>query len=154
MPNTYTNLLFHIVFGTKHRKPLIGLAWEDDLHAYIGGIVRRIKGVLLSADGMPDHVHLLTRLPPAIAVSDAVRFAKANSSKWASERDDVRYFEWQVGYAAFSVGASDVDRVRQYIEAQKEHHRSKSFHEEYLDLLRAHNVEFDLRYVFDEEHIV
>jgi REP element-mobilizing transposase RayT len=153
MPNTYTNLLFHIVYGTKYRKPLIKAEWQDDLYGDMGGIIRDQKGILLSAGGMPDHVHLLAKLPPTIAVSDMLRLIKANSSKWAGERDDVPYFEWQEGYAAFSVSESQVDRVRDYVLHQEEHHRTMPFKQEYLGLLRKHKIEFDERYVFEEEHI-
>ena len=126
MPNTYTNLLFHIVYSTKYRKPLIDAKWQDDLYAYMGGIIREEKGILLCAGGMADHVHLLAKLPPTIAVSDMLRLIKTNSSKWLGERDDVRYFEWQEGYAAFSVSESQADRVREYVLHQEEHHRRGS----------------------------
>jgi putative transposase len=153
MPNTYTNLLFHIVYSTKYRKPLITLDRQDDLYGYIGGIIREQKGILLTAGGMADHVHLLAKLPPTIAVSDMLRLIKANSSKWANERGDVTDFEWQAGYAAFSVSESQGGRVRGYIETQEAHHRRLPFRDEYLALLRKHNIEFDERYVFEEEHI-
>jgi len=153
MPNTYTNLLFHIVYSTKYRKPLIQAEWRDDLYAYMGGIIRAEKGILLCAGGTSDHVHLLAKLPPTIAVSDMLRLVKANSSKWLGERDDVDYFEWQAGYAAFSVSESQVDRVREYVQHQEEHHRRILFNDEYLGLLRKHNIPFDERYVFEEEHL-
>jgi REP element-mobilizing transposase RayT len=154
MPNTYTNLLFHIVYSTKYRKPLIKPEWQDDLYGYIGGIIREEKGILLTAGGMSDHIHLLAKLPPTIAVSDMLRLIKADSSKWLNERDDVGgTFEWQTGYAAFSVSESQVPRVRGYIQTQEEHHRRQAFKDEYLGLLRKHHIEFDERYVFDEEHI-
>jgi len=153
MANTFTNLLFHIVYSTKYRKPLITSSWQDEMYGYIGGIIRAEKGILLAAGGMADHIHLLAKLPPTIAVSDMLQLIKANSSKWASERDDVRYFEWQRGYAAFSVSESRVPSVREYIQHQGEHHRTLSFKEEYLAMLRKHNIEFDERYVFDEEVI-
>ena len=119
----------------------------------MGGIIREENGILLCAGGMADHVHLLAKLPPTIAVSDMLRLIKANSSKWANERDDVRYFEWQEGYAAFSVSESRGDRVHDYVLCQEEHHRSMPFKEEYLGLLRKHKITFDERYVFEEEHI-
>jgi len=153
MPNTYTNLLFHIVYSTKYRKPLIKPSWQDELYGYMGGIIRAEKGILLVAGGIEDHVHLLAKLPPTIAVSDMLRLIKANSSKWAYGRPDVPYFEWQAGYAAFSVSESNVPSVRKYIGSQEEHHRKQSFRDEYLALLRRHNIEFDERYVFEEEHI-
>ena len=153
MPNTYTNLLFHIVYSTKYRKPLIQPSWQDELYGYMGGIIRAEKGILLVAGGIEDHVHLLAKLPPTIAVSDMLRLIKANSSKWANERSDVPYFEWQAGYGAFSVSESNVPSVRKYIDSQEEHHRKQAFRDEYLALLRRHNIEFDERYVFEEEHI-
>jgi putative transposase len=153
MPNTYTNLLFHIVYSTKYRKPLIARPWQDDLYGYIGGIIRSEKGVLLTACGMTDHLHLLAKLPPTIAISDMLRLIKTNASKWSNERDDVRYFEWQIGYAAFSVSESQTGRLRRYIRTQEEHHRKISFREEYLALSRKHKIEFAERYVFEEEHI-
>ncbi len=153
MPNTYTNLLFHIVYSTKYRKPLIRPSWQDELYGYTGGILRAEKAVLLVAGGIENHVHLLAKLPPTIAVSGMLRLIKANTSKWANQRSDVRYFEWQAGYAAFSVSESKAPSVREYIGSQQEHHRIQSFRDEYLALLRRHNIEFDERYVFEEEHI-
>jgi REP element-mobilizing transposase RayT len=153
MPNTYTNLLFHIVYSTKCRKPFITPDWQDDLYGYIGGIIREQKGILLAVGGMADHVHLLAKLPPTIAVSDMLRLVKTNSSKWANERADIRDFEWQAGYAAFSVSESQGDRVRGYIRTQETHHRRQPFKDEYLELLRKHNIAFDERYVFEEERI-
>ena len=153
MSNTYTNLLFHIVYSTKYRKPLIKPAWRDDLYAYMGGIIRDSHGILLAAGGMADHVHLLAKLPPTIAVSDMLRLIKTNSSRWLRDREDVSYFEWQEGYAAFSVSESQAARVRQYIATQEQHHDAWKFEDEYLGLLRKHSVPSDERYVFDEEHI-
>jgi hypothetical protein len=92
-------------------------------------------------------------LTPTIAISDMLRLIKANSSKWANEREDVRYFAWQAGYAAFSVSESQLETVREYIRTQAKHHQRTSFRSGYLTLLRKHNIEFDERYVFEEEHI-
>ncbi|MCE9553764.1 MAG: transposase [Planctomycetes bacterium] len=103
---------------------------------------------------MPDHVLLLARLSPTIAVSDALRLIKTNSSKWGNERANMAgRFEWQTGYAAFSVSESQVTIVRQYIQRQQEHHRERTFREEFIGLLRKHNIEFDERYLFEETHI-
>jgi REP element-mobilizing transposase RayT len=96
MSNTYTNLLFHVVYSTKYRKSIIRSQWQDDLYGYIGGIIRSEKGILLTIGGTSDHVHLFAKLPPTIAVSDMLRLTKTNSSRWVNERGDVRYFEWQV----------------------------------------------------------
>lgn len=153
--STFTNLLFHIIYSTKYRKPFIRPDWQDDLYGYIGGIVREKKGTLLRIGGIEDHVHLLAKLSPAIAISDVLRTIKANSSKWINERSDVtRKFEWQSGYAAFSVSESQMPAVADYIANQAEHHREKTFEEEFLAILKKHNIEFDMRYVFEQEVIV
>lgn len=103
---------------------------------------------------MSDHVHLLARLSPTIAVSDVLRLIKTNSSKWVNERANATgRFEWQTGYAAFSVSESQVPKVRQYIQLQQEHHRERTFREELIGLLRKHNIDFDERNLFEETHI-
>ena len=150
--STFSNLLFHIVYSTKYRKPTIAPNWEDELYGYIGGIIRERQGVLLRINGMPDHVHILAKLNPSIAISDVVRDVKANSSRWINERSDVVLpFEWQKGYAVFSVSESQVDAVRNYIANQKTHHEKKTFEDEFLALLKRHNIPFDLKYVFEHD---
>jgi len=150
--STYTNLLFHIIYSTKYRKPWIHAAWQDDLYGYIGGILRENKGTLLKIGGVADHVHLLAKLSPTIAISDVLRVVKTNSSKWINEREDVHYkFQWQPGFAAFSVSESQFPIVETYIANQAEHHRSKTFEEEFLGILKKHNIEYDTRYVFEQE---
>jgi putative transposase len=152
--STFTNLLFHVVYSTKYRQNSIVPEWEDEMYGYIGGIVREEKGILLKIGGMPDHVHLLAKFPPTIAVSDMLRLIKTNSSKWVNERPDVKSkFEWQSGYGAFSVSESQVPIVSKYIANQKEHHKNKSFEDEYLETLKRHGIQYDLRYVFEKEVI-
>ena len=152
--STYTNLLFHIIYSTKYRKPSIDPLWQDELYAYIGGILRDNRGVLLKAGGIEDHIHLLAKLPPTIAVSDMLRLMKANSSKWINEtKKPKKSFEWQPGYAAFSVSESQVGTVESYIENQREHHQKRTFQEEFLLLLKKHGIEYDPQYVFEEEVI-
>ncbi len=152
--STFTNLLFHIVYSTKYRKPVIQKSWQDDLYGYVGGIIRNHKGTLLCMGGVMDHVHLLAKLSPTIAVSDMLRLIKSNSSTMVNETMRPRIpFEWQPGYAAFSVSESQYERVRDYILNQEEHHRKKSFQEEFIELLEKHNIAYDLRYVFEQEII-
>ena len=152
--STFTNLLFHIIYSTKYRKPTIRTQWQDDLYGYIGGIVRDQKGTLLKIGGVEDHVHLLVKLSPTIAISDVLRKIKSNSSKWINERSDVnRKFEWQSGYAAFSVSESQLPAVIECIANQAEHHRKKTFEDEFLAILEKHNIDFDMRYVFEHEVI-
>lgn len=148
MAGTYTNLLYHIVFSTKERRQLITPAIEEDLYSYIGGIVRGVGGVQLEIGGVADHVHLLIKLKPMLAVSDVVRDIKANSSKWLNERSAIYKFAWQDGFAAFTVSESQVAAVRAYIRGQKEHHARMSFQDEVLALLKRHRVEFDERYLW------
>lgn len=150
MAGTYTNLLYHLVFSTKNRQPSINPNDEDDLYAYIGGIVRGIDGTCLEINGMPDHIHLLIKLPPKIAVSDALRTIKANSSKWYNEtkKPNVK-FSWQDGYAAFSVSRSQIGDVRAYIRNQKKHHGTKQFESELMMMLERNEIDFDEKYLWD-----
>lgn len=121
-----------------------------ELHAYLGGLTRELKGKALAINGMEEHVHLLVSLPPSISLSDALRFLKSNSCKWAHEKWRERsIFAWQLGYGAFSVSKSNVSEVTNYIRNQEEHHRKISYEEEFLVLLRKHGIEYDERYVWD-----
>ncbi len=150
MAGTYTKLFYHLVFSTKHRSGFITPAIEVELHKYIAGIVRGLEGSCVEINGMPDHVHLLAILPPKIAVSDALREIKANSSKWVHEtKPDLAKFGWQDGYAAFTVSRSAVEPVREYIRDQKLHHRERDYKAELLGLLARHEVEYDERYIWD-----
>ena len=149
MAGTYTNLLYHIVFSTKNRLPLITPQLKEDLYAYMGGIVRGEGGTLLEINGMPDHVHLLVKLKPTTAISDFLRVLKANSSKWANEKKRLRKLGWQEGYAAFTVSESQSPRVRNYIRNQEEHHGKQDYKSELLSLLKKHRVEYDERYLWD-----
>jgi REP element-mobilizing transposase RayT len=150
--STHHGVLLHVVFSTKYRKPLIEAQWSDELYAYIGGVVHEHKSTLLQAGGIEDHVHLLLKLHPEFAISKTVQLLKANSSKWVNDSDRTKgKFGWQRGYGAFSVSQSMADTVKQYIANQREHHRKSSFKEEYLSMLQKHNIEFDMRYVFESE---
>jgi putative transposase len=150
MAGTYTNLIYHVVFSTKNRYGFITPTIEEELFKYIGGIIRGIDGVCLEINGMPDHLHILMKLPPKIAVSNALRDIKANSSKWVNEtKKGLHKFGWQDGYAAFTVSRSQVEPVRQYIRNQKAHHAQRDFKTELLALLEKHGVEYDPRYIWD-----
>src|SRR5437868_8045117 len=132
MPDSYTNLLYHIVFSTKDRRPLITPEHEVRLYDYIGGTVRRAGGgISLELNGTEDHIHLLAKLGPSRAVSDVLRDLKANASGWMHDVfPALKHFSWQRGYGAFTVSQSNVDEVRRYIAKQKEHHRKVSFRDE------------------------
>lgn len=150
--STHHGILLHVVFSTKYRKPWLHEKWRDDLYAYIGGIVKDHKSILLKAGGIEDHVHLLLRIHPEFAISKTVQLLKANSSKWINEtRKTSRRFEWQRGHGAFSVSQSMSETVKQYIETQIEHHRNQSFQSEYLAMLNKHGIEYDPAYVFETE---
>ena len=123
MAGTFTNLLYHSVFSTKHRTPLVTTDIQAGLYEYMGGIIRGEGGVLLEIGGMADHVHLLAKFKPAKSVSEMLNRIKAKSSGWMnSERLPRGGFSWREGYAAFTVSESQVPGVRQYIQTQDEHH--------------------------------
>ena len=144
MSHTFTQLLYHIVFGTRDRAALIGPGLRDDLYPYMAGIVRNERGSLLAIGGMPDHLHLLVRLKPAVSLSDLLCSVKANSSRWVHERPDPpRGFAWQEGYGAFTVSESSAGSVCRYIQNQEDHHRGRNFEEEWIALLKLHGIEFD-----------
>jgi putative transposase len=150
MASTFTNLLYHVVFSTKHREPLITEVLRPELHQYIGGIIRDERGVLLEAGGIPDHIHLVAKFRADVSVAEMLRRIKANSSRWANEREHpAGRFAWQVGYGAFSVSESQVGEVIAYVRRQAEHHRTMTFQEEFLKFLRRHGIEFDERYLWD-----
>ena len=150
MATTYTKLLYHIIFSTKRREPLVTDGLRDDLYSYIGGIIRKKNGMLEQIGGMPVHLHVLVRIRPDMSVSEIVRLVKANSSKWANERPDSRgRFGWQEEYAAFTVSSSQLPAIRSYVRQQADHHRNRTFQEEYLEFLRRHEIEFDEAYIWD-----
>jgi len=150
MPSTYTNLLYHIIFSTKDRRPFITRALKDELHPYIGGIILDAGGKPIEIGGVEDHVHILAKLPATLALSDALRLIKTNSSKWVGEHPElVRTFAWQTGYAAFTVSKSQSGSVRDYILNQERHHRRKTFKQELVSLLKKNDIEYDERYLWD-----
>ena len=146
MPHSYTNLLYHIVFATKGRLPLLEIESRPRLYDYLGGAIRGLGGVALEIGGVVDHVHTLVKLRPNIAVSEFLQKLKANSSGWLNRSRRER-FAWQEGYAAFTVSESQVERVRQYISQQEDHHRKVNFTDELMALLRAHHIDFDAAYL-------
>ncbi len=144
MGNAFTKLLFHVVFSTKYRQPLIHEGMREELYAYMEDTLRRRDGVLLAIGGMPDHVHLLVRLKADMAVSKIVQAIKAHSSKWIHTHPNLpREFAWQNGYGAFSVSESRSREVWRYIQSQEEHHRQVSYETELRSLLARHRVAFD-----------
>ncbi len=148
MPGTYCNLLYHIVFSTKERRPLVSPAMKPRLQDYLGAIVRGEEGELLEVNVVADHAHLLLRVHPARAVADMLRLIKANSSKWVNQtfrREPT--FAWQEGYSAFTVSQSQVPRLVTYIRGQEEHHQKRDFRRELVSLLRRNGIAFEERYL-------
>ena len=148
MPQSLANILVHHVFSTKDRAPLLVDDWRDDLHGYIGGIVRRCGGDLLAANSVSDHIHLLLSLPRTITAADLVREIKTGATKWIHARAP-HGFHWQSGYGIFSVSPGHKAVVTQYIANQQEHHRQVSFQDEYRRLLEKYSIPYDERYVWD-----
>ena len=148
MSSTHLSLHYHLVFSTKNRVPNIAEAWRGRLHAYLGGVVRNVEGVPEAIGGVADHVHLLIGLRATARLADVVRDVKAVSSRWVHEEAGDREFSWQEGYGAFTVSASQRDMVREYIAKQEEHHRKRTFQEEYVELLQRSGVEYDDRYLW------
>jgi len=150
MSRTYTHLVTHLVFSTKNRENLITADMKPELHAYLGGLTRELKGKAYIVNGMPDHIHMLVSLPPVVSISEALRFIKANSSGWIHEKwPQHSSFAWQLGYGAFSVSKSTISTVVKYIQNQEQHHRKLTYKEEFVDFLRVHEIEYDERYIWE-----
>ena len=148
MSQSYTNLIYHIIFSTKNRQPLITDIYQPRLYDYIGGTIRGLNGISLALNGTEDHVHLLTKLPPNKALSDVLRELKANASGWMHNVfPELKDFSWQRGYGAFTLSQSKVEDVRQYIAVQKEHHQRVSFCDEFIQFLKANQIEYDERFL-------
>jgi putative transposase len=147
MPSTYISLHYHLIFSTKNRQNLINDGWRDRLFAYLGGIITGLNGVPEGIGGVSDHVHLLVGLKATHCLSDVLRELKKRSSTWIHEQIGLSSFAWQEGYAAFTVGATSRDAVLNYIANQQEHHRTKSFREELIELLTRANISFDLKFL-------
>jgi REP element-mobilizing transposase RayT len=148
MSDSYTNLLYHIIFSTKYRRPLITPEYEIRLYDYIGGTVRGEGGICLELNGVPDHLHLLLKLRPDHTLSAMLRKLKANASGWMHDLfPALKHFKWQRGYAAFTVSQSNVEAVSRYISRQKKHHQAISSRDEFIQFLKVNKIEFDERYV-------
>ncbi len=136
------------IFSTEGRRPWIKAEFRDDLIAYLGGIVREMNGTALIINGADDHVHMLIRARPVHSAAEIARVVKANSSRWLREKHSGA-FAWQIGYGVFSVSESSVDAVAKYIAGQEEHHRKRSFQQEYVAFLKKNHVEYYPRYIWD-----
>jgi REP element-mobilizing transposase RayT len=149
MAHSYISNYYHCVFSTKERRRLITPDLEERLWPFLGGIARQHDMKALAIGGVEDHVHLLLSLPSTLAVAKAIQVIKGESSKWVHDTfPQHRTFQWQEGYGAFSLGISQKDVTVTYIQKQKEHHRKKTFQEEFLSFLAKHGIEYDPRYVW------
>jgi putative transposase len=150
MANTYSQIYIQIVFTVQGRQNLIPKPKRNELHKYITGIVAKRNQKLLSIFAMPDHVHLLIGMKPDISISDLVRDIKAGSSKFISDNNWVNgKFHWQEGFGAFSYSKSQIDNVIQYINNQEQHHKKRTFKDEYLDFLNKFEIEYNEKYIFE-----
>ena len=151
MANTYSQLYIQIVFAVKGRQNLISNKWKEELYKYITGIVSNQQQKLIAINGMPDHIHILIGLKPNKMLSDLVRDIKANSSRFINEKGWVNgKFEWQTGFGSFSYSNSQLTNVINYIQNQEEHHKTKTFKEEYLVFLKLFNIDYKDEYLFEE----
>ena len=150
MSQSLSKVILHIIFSTKNREPWLESDVRPRMHAYLATVCRDLGAELVRVGGVADHVHIVTTLPRTVSQAQLVEEIKKASSKWIKTLD-ARYrgFFWQRGYGAFSVSPSQLDTLVQYVEAQQEHHRTRTFQEEYRELLRRHGVDFDERYVWD-----
>jgi len=149
MAQTLVNLLVHLVFSTKNRQPLIRREIEQELFAYMAGILKKLDSAGLAINGTSDHVHLLITQSKNVALSRLVAELKRSSSKWIKTKGpEFRGFDWQDGYGAFSIGQSNAEALKDYITHQKERHKTRSFQEELLDILRKYHVAYDERYIW------
>lgn len=150
MSHSYASVLMHCVFSTKERRSLITRDLQPRLYAYIGGIARKNRMKVIAIGGVDDHVHLLLSLAKTMDIAKAMQLIKGGSSKWVHEEfPEMRSFEWQEGYGAFSIGVGELERTVRYINRQAEHHKKKDFKVEFLSFLDAHGIEYEPRYVFD-----
>ena len=151
MGASYTNLLYHIIFPTKNRVPIIVEENTQELYGYIGGIIRSHKGKILEIGGTPDHTHILGLCPKTLTIAEFIKHIKGGSSHWWNEKfqKSLPHFNWQRGYGAFTTCESQVEKIRHYIQTQKEHHHKMTFEEEFILFLERNNIEFDKTTMWD-----
>lgn len=150
MPGTFSQIYIHVVFAVKGKGSLIHVAWEEELYKYLSGIVRNKGQKMLAINGTSDHIHFLIGMKPSCCISDLVREIKKSTNEFINEKKFSKFkFQWQEGYGAFSYGQFNLDNVIRYIMNQKDHHRKKSFREEYIMFLNKFEIEFKNEYLFE-----
>ncbi len=149
MPNTYTQIHIQVVFTVQNRDCVIRNSWKDELYKYITGVIQNHSHKVLAINGMPDHVHIFFGFRPTQSLSELMQDIKGDSSKWINQKGFTKgKFSWQEGYGAFSYSKSHVGAVVDYVNNQEEHHKEKTFLEEYHDFLEKFDIEYDERYLF------
>jgi REP element-mobilizing transposase RayT len=150
MPGTFSQIYIQVVFAVKGRQNLLQKPWRDEVFKYIAGIIKAKDQKPIIVNGVSDHVHVFIGLRPVMALSDLVRDIKNNSTNFINENKFVQgKFSWQEGYGAFSYAHSQVEAVYQYILNQEEHHRKRTFREEYIDFLKKFQIDHDEKYLFE-----
>ncbi len=148
--STYSQIYIQIVFAVKGRESLIDHTWEEELYKYITGIIANKGQKMLAINGMPDHLHIFIGMKPACCLSDLVKEIKKSSNDFIKEKRFIKFkFQWQEGYGAFSYSHSDLDKVIKYIMNQKQHHKTKTFREEYVEFLKNFAIEYKDEYLFE-----
>jgi len=148
--STYSQIYIQAIFAVKQRESLINPEWEDQLYKYITGIVQNKGQKMLAINGMPNHIHFLIGMQPSCCLSELVREVKKSSNKFINESSCSKFrFNWQEGFGAFSYSHSQLDNVIAYIMNQKEHHKKRTFKEEYNDILKRYHVAYNEKYLFD-----
>lgn len=148
--STFSQIYIQVVFAVKGRTSLIGASWEEELYKYMTGVITNKGQKLLAINGMPDHIHILIGMKPTCCLSDLIREVKKATNAFVKEKKFIKFkFEWQEGYGAFSYSHSALDNVIAYIQNQKEHHKKKTFKQEYIGFLKKFEVEHDEKYLFD-----
>lgn len=151
MANTYTQIHLHLIFAVQNRRTLIQNSWKDRLYEYITGIIQQHKHKMIIITGMPDHLHIVIGMRPTQSLSDLMQDIKGNSSTWINSNRLVSgKFQWQESYAAFSYGKSQLPKLIEYVKNQEDHHKKKTFFEEYKKFLNAFEVDYDERYIFKD----
>lgn len=150
MPQSLVKNYVHLVWSTKNRAPLIDKKIKEELYAYMAGISNKLESKVIQIGGIEDHVHILCKLSRKIAMMKLVEEIKSHSSKWIKSKGvSYQNFYWQNGYGGFSVNPKEIDIVINYIKNQEEHHKKRTFQEEYRMFLNQYKMEFDERYVWD-----
>ncbi len=150
MAGTFSQIYIQVVFAVKDRENLIQKNWKDDLHKYIAGIIKGKAQKPINVNGMPDHLHVFMGLKPSMPISDLVRDIKNNSSNFINDHKYIKgKFSWQEGYGAFSYSHSHIENVYNYILNQEDHHKKKTFKQEYLEMLDKFKIDYNEKYLFE-----